>query len=57
MKKYENKVVTLSNYATDDLQKILNIYGRTGHKLVNTLLAPNKQGIDVMYLFFVKEYE
>lgn len=53
--KINNEVVTLSNYATEDLDKVLSMYGDKGYKLVSTLLAPNKFNVEVMYLFFTKE--
>ena len=53
--KISNEVVTLSNYVTEDLDKVLSMYGDKGYKLVSTLLAPNKFNVEVMYLFFAKE--
>lgn len=53
--KYHNIVVRVSNYATDALDEALKICGQEGYKLVNTLMAENKYGIDIMYLFFTKE--
>lgn len=53
--KYTNIVVTVSGYATDNLQKTLKEAGECGFKLVNAMLAKNKYNIDVMYLFFTKE--
>ena len=53
--KISYEVVTLSNYATEDLDKVLSMYGDKGYKLVSTLLAPNKFNVEVMYLFFAKE--
>ena len=47
-----NKVVIVSNYATDALQGVLTREGNLGYKLVTALLAKNKYGVDVMYLFF-----
>lgn len=54
--KYENIVVQVSNYATDALQETLSKYGNRGFKLVNTIMAKNKYNIDVMYLFFTREW-
>lgn len=53
--KYENVFFQVSNYATDTLQETLSRYGELGFKLVNTMMAKNKYGVDVMYLFFTKE--
>lgn len=55
MMKYANIVVTVSNYATDSLDKTLIDYGNLGFKLVNVVMVKNKYNIDVMYLFFTKE--
>ena len=55
--KYINIVETVSNYATNSLQDTLIDYGNNGYKLVNSILAKNKYGVDVMYLFFTKELE
>ena len=53
--KYENVVYVISNYATDALQEKLTYYGQHGFKLVNSMSAKNKYGVEVMYLFFTKE--
>ena len=53
--KYENIVITISNYATDHLQDTLTKYGQSGFKLVNVTMAENKYGVNVMYLFFTRE--
>jgi hypothetical protein len=53
--KYQNIVVTVSNYATNYLYETLNDYGQQGFKLVNVVMAKNKYYCDVMYLFFTKE--
>ena len=50
----KNKCVTISNYATSELNKALNIMGEDGYSLVSTLIAKNEYRIDVMYLFFAK---
>ena len=50
----ENVCVTVSNYATEALKNTLNFYGEKGFSLVSTQMAPNKYGIQVMYLFFVR---
>ena len=50
----ENVCVTLSNYATEELQNTLNSYGKEGFSLVSTQMASNKYGCQVMYLFFVR---
>lgn len=53
--KVSNKVATVSNYAIDNLDKILDTYGENGYVLVSTELALNKYNQQVMYLFFTKE--
>lgn len=53
--KYDNEVVQVSNYATDAMNDLLVNYGQLGYKLVNALLAKNRHGAEVMYLFFTKE--
>lgn len=50
-----NKVRIVSNYATDELQKILSNYAINGYKLVSTEMAKDQNDVIVMYLFFVKE--
>lgn len=50
----ENRVVTVSNYATTLLQETLSCYAKAGYKLVSTEMACNKHNVVVMYLFFVK---
>ena len=55
--KYKNVVVPISNYATDALQKALNVWGEKGYKFVNSVMANNQYGLKVMYLFFVKSGE
>ena len=51
----ENVCVTVSNYATDALEKTLETYGKEGFALVSTQMAMNKYGCNVMYLFFVRK--
>ena len=53
--KVSNKVATVSNYAIDNLDKVLDTYGHNGYVLVSTELALNKYNQQVMYLFFTKE--
>lgn len=53
----ENICTTVSNYATEALQDILNLYGKEGFSLVSTQMALNKYGSQVMYLFFVRHAE
>ena len=48
-------MAVVSNYATEALQKTLDVYAKNDYKLVNAILAENKYNIDVMYLFFTKE--
>ena len=55
MTRYENVVIKISNYATDDLDKELWDMGQEGYKLVSTEMTLNKHYVNVMYLFFVKE--
>lgn len=55
MKRYENIVVQESHYSANNLQETLTRYGERGFKLVNTLMATGKHGIEVMYLFFTRE--
>ena len=55
--RYHNVSTTVSNYATDGLNEMLNKYGQRGYKLVNVVMAKNKYGVDVMYLFFTKPIE
>lgn len=50
----DNQVVTVSNYATEALQRTLDTYAENGYRLVSTILAKNSHGVDVMYLFFTK---
>ena len=50
----ENVCVAVSNYATEALQDTLNFYGEKGFSLVSTQMASNQYGIQVMYLFFVR---
>ena len=50
----ENVCVAVSNYATEALQNTLNFYGEKGFSLVSTQMASNQYGIQVMYLFFVR---
>lgn len=52
--KYENIVAVVSNYATDQLPKVLEHHGQNGFQFVNAVIAKNKYGCDVMYLFFTK---
>ena len=53
--KVSNKVATVSNYAPDNLDKVLDTYGENGYVLVSTELALNKYNQQVMYLLFTKE--
>ena len=55
--KYQNIVVSISNYATNTLHEKLEHYGELGFKLVNVVMAKNQYNVDVMYLFFTKEKE
>ena len=53
--KYENIVVSVSNYATNSLQETLTEYGQSGFKLVNVTMAKNWHDVEIMYLFFTRE--
>ncbi len=53
--KYDNIVVGVSNYATLQLGKTLQDYGKLGYKLVNVVMANNEHNCKIMYLFFTKE--
>lgn len=55
--KIKNTFTTVSNYCTNELQRTLSTYAEAGYKLVSTLMAENKYGVQAMYLFFTKEYE
>ena len=55
--KFQNAVVTVSNYATNALKETLEHYGELGFKLVNVIMAKNHYNEDTMYVFFVKEME
>lgn len=50
-----NTVYRVSNYATNNLEEILNEYAYNGYELVSTEIARNEYGIEVMYLFFVSK--
>ncbi len=52
--RYHNTSTTISNYATSELNNMLNKYGQLGYKFVNSVVAKNQYGVDVMYLFFTK---
>lgn len=55
--KYDNIVVGVSNYATLQLGKTLQDYGKLGYKLVNVVMANNEHNCKIMYLFFTKEIQ
>ena len=50
----EHVCVAVSNEATEALESTLNVYGKEGFSLVSTQMASNQYGIQVMYLFFVR---
>ena len=52
---FDNRVVILSNYATDALDNELRYWGERGYKLVSTEMIKNIYGITEMQLFFTKE--
>ena len=51
----DNKVITVTNYATNALQEKLSLLAKNGYKLVSTEMANSEHNVIVMYLFFVKE--
>ena len=53
----KTQVYVCSNYVTSELQKILDCYAKAGYKLVSTEMAKNRCDVDVMYLFFVGEFD
>lgn len=55
--KYDNIVVGVSNYATSQLGKTLQDYGKLGYKLVNVVMANNEHNCEIMYLFFTKKIQ
>lgn len=55
MSKYQNIAIKISNYATSALNDLLLQYGENGFELVNSLIAKNEYGVDVMYCFFTKQ--
>ena len=57
MKRYDNIAIEVSNYCTFELNETLHKYGKYGYQLVNTQMAKNKYGVEVMFLFFTKEEE
>lgn len=52
---FDNRVVIVSNYATDALDNELSYWGERGYRLVSTEMLKNIHGITKMYLFFTKE--
>lgn len=52
---FDNRVVIVSNYATEALNNELDYWGDRGFRLVSTEMAENIYGVTVMYLFFTKE--
>ena len=50
-------MVGVSNYATLQLGKTLQDYGKLGYKLVNVAMANNEHNCEIMYLFFTKEIQ
>ena len=51
--KIHNQVYAVSNYATEELQNVLDEYASLGYELASTEMAHNKYGVNVIYLFFV----
>lgn len=52
---FDNRIVIVSNYATEALDNELSYWGDRGYRLVSTEMAENTYGATVMYLFFTKE--
>lgn len=52
---FDNRVVIISNYATEALDKVPRYWGERGYRLVSTEMAKNLYDVTVMYLFFTKE--
>lgn len=55
--KFLNISVQVSNYATKTLNETLNYYGAKGFEFVNSILAKNQYGMEVMYLFLQNRME
>lgn len=53
----KNQVYVCSNYATNELQEILDRHAKAGYKLVSTEMAKNRYNVEVMYLFFAGEFD
>lgn len=51
-KKFDNIVIIVDKAV---LQTTLTKYGKQGYQLVNTILAKDKYGVNVIYCFFTKE--
>lgn len=51
---FDNRVVIVSNYATEALDGVLSRWGKYGYRLVSTEMAKNTYGATVMYLFFTR---
>ena len=54
---YDNIVIPVSAYATNELPEVLSTYGGQGYQLVNVTMAENHYDVMVMYCFFTKEIE
>ena len=54
---FSNIVDIVSNYSTSDLENVLEYYGDKGYKLVSVQMAKNKNGAEIMYLFFTRQEE
>ena len=52
---FNNRVVIVSNYATEALNNELSYWCDRGFRLVYTEMAVNTYGVTAMYLFFTKE--
>jgi hypothetical protein len=55
MVRFYNRVVIVSNYATEELDNVLSKWGQYGYRLVSTEIVKKTYGSTVMYLFFTKE--
>lgn len=53
--RFDNRVIIISNYATEALDNALKHWGERGYRLVSTEMAKNIHDVTVMYLFFTKE--
>lgn len=52
MRKPKNVCEVVSDYCSSTLSATLEGYGDDGYRLVSTVMAKNRYGVEVMYLFF-----